>query len=383
MQHRSLARPSSAIPAGWRSVLAMGATMAALSADEPSPAQIPPFWKSRLTDVDAAVKEVKRGEVRVVTKSPGQRNVYLVTYGPKQDFKTAANYNSAAGGRDLAVYARKDGTQHPVVFLLGPVHGGEFVGINGLVNLIHVAETGRDRRSREWPELSANIARCRVLIVPVANPDGRARCAFDSWVGRELAEYSRAEMGTRPDGQPYQWPEVKRVHPMRGDAVATLGGYFNDAGVNLMHDEWFDPMAPETVAWFRVAREEAPDFIVSLHSHASNPALSPTAYVSRVAKDTLKKFGDHLRVRHMAAELPPLSRPEPAEDGASLPPPAFNLVSALHHASGAVAFIHESPVGLRTAPYAKLTHDQLLDIQLVLYDELFKFALAHRTKWAK
>jgi hypothetical protein len=34
-----------------------------------------------------------------------------------------------------------------------------------------------------------------------------------------------------------------------------------------MHDEWFEPMAPETKAFFKLAREEAPDYIVSLHSH--------------------------------------------------------------------------------------------------------------------
>jgi hypothetical protein len=60
-------------------------------------------------------------------------------------------------------------------------------------------------------------------------------------------------MGVKPDGSSHTWPEVKRFHPMRGPQVKTLGAYWNDAAVNLMHDEWFDAMAPETIAFFRLA----------------------------------------------------------------------------------------------------------------------------------
>src|SRR5581483_4759957 len=142
-----------------------GLTLAATSRGE-APGQPPEFWKSRLADVDAAVKQVKRGAVRVLVKSPGKRDVYLVTYGPKADRRSLANYNSACGGNDPASYARKDGKQFPVVFLLGPVHGGEFEGIVGLVNLLSVAETGKDLRGRKWEQLRAHFDRCRVLLVP-------------------------------------------------------------------------------------------------------------------------------------------------------------------------------------------------------------------------
>src|SRR4030095_5411967 len=107
-----------------------------------------------LSDIDAAVKEVKKGQVRELTKSAGSRNIYLVTYGERQSWNSGANYNSAAAGGDPASYARKDGTQRPVVFLLGPVHGQELEGVVGLVNLIHIAETGQDLRGRPWKELT-------------------------------------------------------------------------------------------------------------------------------------------------------------------------------------------------------------------------------------
>ena len=36
--------------------------------------------------------------------------------------------------------------------------------------------------------------------------------------------------------------------------------------------------------------------------------------------------------------------------------------------------MYETPCGLRTRPYPQVDHDQLLDLQLLLYDELFTIA---------
>jgi hypothetical protein len=372
-------------PLSLAGVAILAGTLGAAPISGPPPPQtLPAFWKSRVQDVEAAVRQVKKGDVSVLARTPGGRDVHLVSYGDRDSRRGAANYNSAAGGRDLTAYARKDGTQKPVVFLLGPVHGQEFEGVVGLLNLIHVAETGSDLRGRPWSELADNLARCRVLIVPCGSPDGRARCSYDSWVGEDLRIHERVGMGTKPDGSNHSWPSSKRIHPMRGADVGSLGAYWNDDAVNLMHDEWFDPMAPETLAFFRLAREEAPDFIVSLHSHASNPSVEPTAYVPWTVKQTIKTFGDRMQQRYAEAGLPHRAGgPVPSEDGLKSPPPAFNLSSALHHACGAVSFVHESCAGVRTPPYPKVSHDQLLDIQMLLYDELFRFALETPVKWTR
>src|SRR5262245_8250656 len=85
--------------------------------------KLPPFWTSRLNDVDQALQQLKKGAVGILAQSAGKRNLYLVTYGPKQERLGRANYNSACGGMDPASYARKNGKQRPVIFLLGPVHG--------------------------------------------------------------------------------------------------------------------------------------------------------------------------------------------------------------------------------------------------------------------
>jgi hypothetical protein len=359
-----------------------GLTLSTLA--EARQAETPAYWKSRLSDVDAAVKEVKKGNARVLAKTPGGRDLRLVTYGERNDLKSAANYNSACGGNDPASYAQKDGTQRPTVFMLGPVHGQEFEGVAGLVNLIRIAETGKDWRDREWKPLADNLAKCRVLIVPSGNPDGRARCPNDTWIGEELDTHERIGMGVRPDGKNYAWPGVKRIHPMRGAAVGKMGAYWNDDGINLMHDEWFEPMAPETKAFFRLAREEAPDFIVSLHSHGSDPSIEPTAYAPRTVKEALKELGDRVQKRYTDAGLPHRAGgPKVEEDGAKFPPPSFNLTSALHFACGAVTMVYETPIGVKTAPFPQVTFDQLLDLQLLFYDELFRFAVERPVKWTR
>ncbi len=367
-----------------REAITLMGGMAVSAAADARQAALPGFWKSRLADVEAAVGEVRKGRARVLSPSAGKRPLHLVTYGEKEDLRGAANYNSACGGNDPASYARKDGTQKPVVLLLGPVHGQEFEGIAGLVNLVRIAETGKDWRGREWKDLAERIGRCRLLVVPCGNPDGRARCTFDSWVGEELDTHERVGMGVTPEGANFKWPQVKRIHPMKGPAVGKLGAYWNDDGVNLMHDEWFDPMAAETRAFFRLAREEAPDVIVSLHSHGSNPSVEPTAYVPWTVKEAVKALGDRIQKRYAAAGLPHRAGgPEAKEDGAAFPPPSFNLTSALHFACGAVTFVHETCTGLKTARLPQVGHEGLLDIQLLLYDELLAWALERPVKWTR
>jgi len=364
--------------------LALFAACRSAAPQAPPDPSLPVFWKGRVEDVEEAVKGVRKGRASVLARSPGGRPVHLVAYGEPVERRGTANYGSACGGNDPASYARKDGTQRPVVLLLGAVHGQEFEGTVGLVNLIRIAETGRDLRGREWKELSGMLARCRLLLVPCGNPDGRARCGYDSWVGEELKTHERVGMGVKPDGSNHTWPQVKRIHPMRGPEVATMGAYWNDDGVNLMHDDWFNPMAAETRAFLRLAHEEAPDFIASLHSHGSAPELLQESYVPRTVKETIRKMDERLQKRYAEAGLPFRQKSrEPKEDGTAFPPPTFNLASALHHACGGVSTVFETCVGVRTPPYPQVTLDQLLDIHLLLFEEVLKCVLENPVKWTK
>jgi len=343
---------------------------------------VPEFWKSTLTDVADCVGAVRRGDVEVIARSPAGREVYLVSYGPRPDIKTQATYNSACGAGNPAWYAHKPAGTPPTVLFLGPVHGQEVENIAGLVNLISLLETGTDLRRRAWPGLSENLARCRILIVPCANPDGRARCGPDSFVGQSQKTMAHWGQGSRADGTDYGWPLVKSRMPMVGD-VGLLGAYHNDDGINMMHDNFFSPLAAETKAVLDLVCREAPDYVAMLHSHGWQPRALPTAYVPRFMKEKLRTFCRQLADRYESLHLP-FRRPDPIqEDGPQPPAPAFNLPSAVHHACGAMAFTFECPHGLSDKPYPHVSHDQILDIQLVLYEELTGFALAHPVLWER
>lgn len=333
----------------------------------------PPFWKSTVDDAREAALAAQSGETRVIAVSPGGRAVYLVAYGEKPVFNRTANYNSAAAARDPGHYAGKTVDTPPIVYIVGPTHGQEMEGVVGLVNLIRVAETGSDWRGREWPKLHGLIHKTRLLIVPLANPDGRARCPYNSFVGIPGIEMTRVGQGTRADGTLYGWPGAKQRHPMTGD-VGILGAYFNDAGINPMHDEWFDPMTDETRGLIGVALDEAPDCIVNLHSMENDSAILQTSYVPEYVKERIHEFSKRLHERYTAENLPSGGPSAPRPDGERYPPPSFNLTSALHHACGGVSMTFECSHGVVGEVYPTLTHSQILDTQLVLYEELLAFA---------
>jgi hypothetical protein len=351
---------------------------------DPAPARdLPVFWKSRLEDIDAEVKSVSTGESRVIARSPGGLPVYAISYGKKENFHSQANYNSAVAAGNPAYYARKERGTKPVVLFVGPVHGQEVENIVGLVNLIRIAETGKDHRGREHRQLKRKLEAARVVIVPSANPDGRKRCPYDSFVGIPIETMTKYGQGTRRDGTLYGWPGGKAVHPMKGD-IGIPGAYFNDDGVNVMHDEFLAPLAQETKAILDLARTEAPDMIVSLHSHGSAPAILEPAFVPVFMKERVKALSERVGTRFRKLELPfgQVSGVS-AEDSRFPPTKYFNLVSALHHISGAMAFVFECTHGAVSEGISlpKVDHDQILDIQLTLYDEMLADILENRFYW--
>ena len=198
--------------------------------DPPNNTDIPGFYKSKLSDIEDEINKIKTGKAKVIATSPGGLPVYGIYYGTKDDFHSQANYNSAVAARDPVFYAKKDSSSKPVVFFLGPVHGQEVEGIVGLVNLIHIAETGMDHRGQEWISLKGKIDKCRIIIVPCANPDGRKRCPYDSFVGLPEEIMTKYGQGTRIDGSSWGWPQAKSLHPMKGNG-GILGAYFNDDGI--------------------------------------------------------------------------------------------------------------------------------------------------------
>ncbi|RKN83982.1 M14 family zinc carboxypeptidase [Paenibacillus ginsengarvi] len=333
---------------------------------------VPAYWRSSLEHIEQTVSSVKRGQADVFARSAGGRDIYAVYYGDKQDFGRKANYNSACGAGDLTAYAHKTKATKPVIAIVGGIHGGELEGVAAVLNLIRTLETGADYGGRADRFLHDCAERFRLVLIPCMNSDGRARIPFDTLVGMPLAEMRYYVQGTWKDGTLCGWPGCKAVHPIDG-AAAHLGGYFNDDGINLMHDNFFAPMAKETRGLMELIDRESADATVLLHggSNSVNHIL-PTQYVPPSVADKLNRLVDRVHAGYQAKGIPfrPLhGRGTDEQHGF---PPSFNLTSALHHASGGLSMTFESNMAL-DAPGVRYSYEDMLEGHYILFEELLRF----------
>jgi hypothetical protein len=338
--------------------------------------QKPAFWKTTLNDIKEVSATLQVGTKSIMCCSAGGREIMLFSYGQKQDMGRQANYNSACGARDPSHYANKDREKgiKPVVLIIGGIHGGELQGIAAILNLVRVFETGRDHRNRNWEYLYKTRSEIRFLLIPCLNPDGRLRIPFDTSAGIEKKQYSYYEQGTWKDGTLCGWPACKAIHPIL-DSVEHLGGYYNDDGVNLMHDNFFAPMAEETRSLMKLVDSEAPDFIIQLHGGGNiEDILLYPAYAPLYVKKKVREFDRQLLNSFKEKGLGYQIKENSFEDGCSYPPPSFNLTSALHHICGGVSVLYESNSAL-SEDGVVFSHDEILDHHMVLFEEILKFHL--------
>ncbi|MDF2713860.1 MAG: hypothetical protein K0R28_785 [Paenibacillus sp.] len=332
---------------------------------------IPTYWKSSLKHIEQSISTIKRGQADVFARSAGGRDIYAVYYGNKQDFGRKANYSSACGAADLSAHANKDKTAKPVIAIVGGVHGGELEGIAAVLNLIHMLETGVDYGGRSNEYINGCFDRFRLVLIPCMNPDGRARIPCDTLVGMPFEEMRYYIQGTWKDGTLCGWPTCKVVHPIAG-AVTHLGGYFNDNGINLMHDNFFSPMAEETKRLLELIDRETADATVLLHggSNSINHIL-PTAYIPPSIESKQNRFIDKVNEAYEAKRI--RFRPIYGNGiGQRTAPPSFNLTSALHHVSGGLSMTFESNMGL-DAPGEKYSYEQILEGHYILFEQLLRF----------
>jgi len=336
--------------------------------------ELPEFWVGDMDRLKECLSHLKDAEVTTIAQSPGGRPVQLVAFGGREQVKHQANFNSAIGGQEPAAYMDKNARSKPVILFVGPVHGAEVEGLTGLVNLAAIMDTGRDLAGRDQTELRSLGRQCRLLIIPAGNPDGVARFEPRALFGMEEDDLRFWGQGTWSDDTFCNWPQSKRQHPMAGGNVGFLGCYFNDDGVNPMHDEFFAPMGPEAPAILKVARDEGPDLAVSLHSHESTPALLRPAYVTEEIQQDVRTLAEKCYALLDKRGLPHQKPFSIAAEGGKNPDP-FNLASALYHISGAVSFTFECPHGLTNEKACRVSAEQILDIQLTLYEAMLRHAI--------
>ena len=341
---------------------------------------IPSFWITTVDEVTLFLKKyVHKGKLEIIGTSAGGRPIRAVVYGQPRKGKGTTTFSGSLGFGNVGAYRGPD--HNKTVYMgMSSVHGGEFEGIVGTVNLISVIETGKDLRGKEWPEITALVTKLdRIILIPIVNPDGRARIPLRMEAYRDttftVAEFLNT--GGKPDGTITGWPQIKEFIPMDFNRPGFPGGYPNDAGVNIQHDDFLGKRQPETQALFNLTEQEKPDLIINMHTGAvfmqmhrpfCEPALS-TAF------DTLYTYVHSGLALH---GLQNTKDPKVAADLSSAPNGVYNLDGALNLHCGALSVVVESPShgfsGKNDDGKAVLqTPDMLLDAQLVCHQEAMRF----------
>jgi hypothetical protein len=352
------------------------------------PETIPGFWVSSYVDVGRFLDaSVKKGKVRTIGQSAGGRPIRAVVYGRARGGKGTTTFSGSLGYRDFRAWVGPDYAKK-VYLGMASVHGGEFEGIVGIVNLIAVLETGADLRGRAWPGTRAAAESLdRIILIPILNVDGRSRVPIRMGVHRGTDETIPEYLNTGgwPDRSLLGWPGCKEFIPLDFARTQFPGGYPNDAGVNVQHDDFLGRPQPETRALLDLVAEERPDLTMNMHTGATfmeplrsflEPALTPAFEgLYRRIKTTLTRAG-------LQATDDAVIEADPARQRISV----FNLDSALNLQCGSLSVLVESPShafskALRKDQPFVHTPDHLLDAQLHCHQEAMGYLAETGGRW--
>ncbi len=340
---------------------------------------VPSFWKTDLETIEVLAQKARKASVREIARSAGNRPVYAFSYGEKQWIDQHANYSSACGAQERRWF---DGfaPKKPVVLLIGAVHGSETEGVAALVNLIEILENGQDLRGDTYPSLVEAIDQVRLVIVPVANVDGRARVKPAAMIGCTNEELRYWAQGTWTDGTLCGYPSCKQHHPIK-DHTDFLGGYFNDDGVNLMHDNFFHPMARETQALLDLAADEHADYVIQLHGGSNSLAdiLQPS-YVPLETCQQLNRLASRCDETARKEGLAFHVRAVNERKASGKTPASFNLTSALHHVCGGASCTFESNEHVADQEGPHQTHEEIYRSHLILFEQCCRQAIEERAE---
>lgn len=330
--------------------------------------ETPVFWKTALEDVEAAVANAqKASEKRILTQSPGGRPVHMIAYGPKKEKKGTANYSSACGAHDINCFHNPENLQKTLI-LIGAEHGHETEGVAAIMNVISLMETGFDLAGQTNEALLMYLRSVRLVMIPVANPDGRARVKPDAIVGLSFEELRYWGQGTWKDGSLCGWPDCKKIHPMK-DHAGFLGGYFNDDGININADNYFHCMAQETQALLDICEEEQADMVLHLHGGGNcKGVLLQSRYITKESNEAIYELSRRCYEAGIKEGLEYGIQDIPGQASGQTPQ-AFDLMCAVHHVCGAVSICYESNEGITDMAEPHRTHEEINRMHMILFEQ--------------
>jgi len=292
------------------------------------------------------------------------------------------------GAKDRKYFADKTGKK-PVIFIIGAEHGDELEGTVAILNWIKMIETGTDFKGETIPYLRDCINDCRLLLIPIANPDGRARMTIDTLVGVDMDTFLHFAQGRWHDGTFCRHLGGKSVHPIK-NAVSHLGSYYNDDGINIAHDDFFGKMASETQVLFDIVKREAPDFTLHIHGATTiKHEIECANYTPRPLKELVQELKYKVRDEADRQGLKGKTLTNQIRNEDNSPP--FALYSAIHHACGTLSITVESNQGvlppedhvLEDSWETMMDEDEIMRMQYILYEQTIRHAheLRNTGKW--
>lgn len=315
------------------------------------------------------MQECRSGRAERIGSSASGLALHAFCYGEKEGMSPTATISSAmASDRPEAFYdpARRS---RPSLAVIGSIHGGETEGIAFCLSLIKLLETGKDSRGLERPALLEKLRNLRLCVVPCLNPDGRRRAGVSHLSGAGLEDLFLVQQGLLADGNPFFGRKVKETQPIPQGMMSFLGGYYNDDGVNLQHDDFFGPkVAPENRAVGDLFFREIPDAFLTFHAHGGPAAvLVPDAFLSPGAqRKQVEMAGFILAKLHGAGIgfIPP--------ERIVVPPWSFYFQTWLYHMTGATPLLFEFCHGLETNPCGL---DDILESGFVTFEAWVDYCL--------
>lgn len=323
-------------------------SISALREQNPALFDAPGFWPSQNAQIEALCSGATVGKAEILGHSAGDRPIHAVSYGDFEPVESTATRSSAMASDRPQSFFDPGRRTKPVLALIGSIHGGETEGIALCLNLLHIMETGCDLRGREQPQLLEKMRRVRLLLVPCLNPDGREAAAVAHLNGAELEELFFVQQGLLADGSLFRGRKVKETQPIPPGMLEFMGGYYNAAGVNLQHDDFFGPqVAPENGAIRSLFQREIPDAFITFHAHGAPAAvLTPDAYLSPGCQRKQIEAAGFILAKLHAAGIPFLS-----PDKIVTPPWSFFFQTWLYQMTGATPLLFEFCHGLDMRPY--------------------------------
>ena len=187
-------------------------------------------------------------------------------------------------------------------------------------------------------------------------------------------EFRYYDQGTWKGGELCGWPGCKSIHPIK-EECEFLGGYFNDDGINMMHEDFFGEISNESKILIDICRKEVPDLSIQLHGGTNCICtLLPNEYGSQENLERCMKLSNAVKVTLEENGIPY------KVSGVGVISSAFGLKGAMHHVCGEPVFTYESNQGLLNCGAACYTYDEIYRSHMLLFEESAKYVLSTKEK---